>query len=252
MAQVSVLLCSNKIDHYFYMAVDSILSQNFSEIELIVVLNGQAVADYKFVHEKLSQYQNVRLLTSNLIGLNHSLNIGLDCATGKYVARMDADDIAYAHRISTQYKFLENNPDVVICGSWFNLIDSAGKIIGEVRNSIKDNDIRKNLWYKNPLSHPTVMYRRNIVLELGGYQNSQFAEDYDLWVRLARNSSIKFANIPEILLGYRFNSNGNARGAKLAYRAVSTTQWSEFIRTGNSKWLFASLISVTKALFIGR
>lgn len=220
MVLVSVLLCSNKVDQYFYLAVESILAQNFLEIELIVILNGPAISDYRIVYEKLSQYQNVRLLMSNLIGLNHSLNIGLDCAAGKYVARMDADDVACVDRISTQYKFLENNPDVVICGSWFNLIDSAGKVVGEVRNFIKDADIRKNLFYKNPICHPTVMYRKNIILELGGYQNSQFAEDYDLWVRLARNSSIKFANIPEFLLAYRFNSNGNARGSILAYRAV--------------------------------
>ncbi len=252
MVLVSVLLCSNRDDSFFYEAVESILNQKFPDLELIIVLNGAALNNLDSIRKKISNYQSVNILTANLAGLNYSLNLGLDHAQGKYVARMDADDVSYPDRISTQYEFLENNPDIAVCGSSFNLIDRDGKVVKEIVNAIANVDIRRALFYRNPFCHPTVMFKRDLVRQLGGYQNGQFAEDYDLWVRLARNPNILFANIPRTLLGYRLLSIGEARGSKVAYRAVSTTQWLEFISTGNPKWLIASIMSVLKASFLGR
>ena len=165
---------------------------------------------------------------------------------------MDSDDIAYPNRISMQYHFMENNPEITVCGSWFNLIDSNGSVVREVARPVNNKEVRRALVFKNPICHPSVMFRRDEVLNIGGYQNSEFAEDYDLWVRLSRNTNIEFANIPIALIGYRTNSNGEARGSKVAYRAVSTTQWAEFIRTGHIKWLVASIGSMLKSILLGR
>ena len=252
MVSVSVLLCSNRVDNNFYKSIESIIEQDFKDLELIIVLNGEAISYSESIKMKFIDFNNVNILCANLKGLNYSLNYALNYSLGKYIARMDADDISYSDRISIQHEFLEKNPDVDVCGSWFYLIDSAGLVIEQVQRPLTNQDIRAALTFRNPLCHPSVMYRRDLVCNIGGYMNGEFAEDYDLWVRLARSPSIKFANIGKPLLGYRVSSDGEARGSKSAYRAVSTTQWAEFIRSGSPKWLIASIFFSIKAMILGK
>ena len=252
MTLVSVLLCSNRVDNYFYTSIESILEQDFKDLELIIILNGDAFTKLQDVKATFSTYSNIKLFGTNIPGLTHSLNIGLDHASGKYIARMDADDIAYLSRISTQLEFMDKNPEICVCGSSFNLIDSLGAIIQYVSRPISDLEIRKSLVFKNPLCHPTVMYRKDIICQAGGYQTGDFAEDYNLWVRLSRNPKNKFVNLEKPLLGYRILSNGDARRSRAAYQSVSTTQWNEFINTGSIKWLISSVLSLAKAIFLGK
>ncbi|QWD37538.1 glycosyltransferase [Polynucleobacter paneuropaeus] len=252
MVLVSVLLASNRVDDQFYQAIGSILEQSFKELELIVVLNGAAVVDKFAVEQRFSKYSNINVLSVNLSGLNFALNFGLNYASGKYIARMDADDISYVDRISTQFEFLEKNSDIAVCGSWYNLIDEKGCIQGIKSLPISNSEIRSSLTFKNPICHPSVMYRKALVCNAGAYLNGQYAEDYDLWVRLLRDPTIGFANIGIPLLGYRINGGGDARGSMAAYASVSSSQWGQFIFTRNPKWLLAAIASLFKALLWGR
>ena len=252
MVLVSVLLCTNKVDHYLYKAIDSILNQEFKEIELIVVVNGSALESALQLEAKYLNDAKIKILSSNISYINHSLNIGIDHAVGKYIARMDADDISYPERISAQYDFLEKNPQVVVCGSFFELIDSDGVATKQISRPISTVQIRKSLIYGNPICHPSVMFRRDVIRRVGSYLNGEYAEDYDLWVRLARDPKVEFANIPNFLLGYRAIASGQARGSKKAYRSISSTQWGEWCRTGDPRWLFSTILSLAKALFIGK
>ncbi|MBT8583020.1 glycosyltransferase [Polynucleobacter paneuropaeus] len=252
MKLVSVLLCSNRIDEYFYKSIESILTQDFLDLELLVILNGDALHKIEDLRAQFSKHQIIKIIGTHIPGLTYSLNVGLDHAVGKYIARMDADDIAYVSRISTQLEFLEKNPEISVCGSSFNLIDSLGEIMQFVSRPTSDREIRKALFFQNPLCHPTVMYLKKVIRQAGGYQTGNFAEDYNLWVRLARNPEIKFANLEKPLLGYRLLSNGAARRSKMAYKSASTTQWNEFINTGNIKWLLSSILSLAKAIVLGK
>jgi len=251
MILVSVLLPTNKVNQYLYKSIDSILNQEFTELELILVLNGSALEKKVELQARYINNIKVKILISKILHINHSLNIGIDHAVGKYIARMDADDIAYPDRISIQYKFLENNPQVVVCGSYFELINSDGVAIKQIKRKISTAEIRRSLIYRNPLCHPSVMFRCDDVRRVGGYLNGEYAEDYDLWVRLARDPKIEFANIPNYLLGYRSFSTGKARGSKKAYQSISSTQWREWCRSGDPRWLFAAIMSLTKAVLIG-
>ncbi|MBT8573734.1 glycosyltransferase [Polynucleobacter paneuropaeus] len=252
MILVSVVLCSNQLNEYFYKAVESILTQNFSDFELLIVLNGQALLRIDDLKKEFSPHENIKIIGANISGLTYSLNVGLDHASGKYVARMDADDISYPDRLKTQFNFLEKNSEICVCGSAFHLIDSCGLTIKFVSRPTSNSQIRKNLFYKNPLCHPTVMYRIEAIRAVGGYETGSFSEDYNLWVRLARDSHVKFANIDTALLGYRHLSTGEARGSKEAYASVSSTQWHEFINTGSVKWLVSAILSIAKATFLGK
>jgi glycosyltransferase involved in cell wall biosynthesis len=252
MVSVSVLLASNKVGDFFHQAVNSIIDQSFKDLELIIVLNGPAASEKIALEKKLSEYPNIKLLSTNISGLNFALNFGMNYASGKYIARMDADDIAYPDRISTQFKFLEKNSDISVCGSWSNLIDPKGLIQSTKIFPTTNLEIRKSLTFKNPICHPSVMYRKEPIFNVGAYLNGKYAEDYDLWVRLSRNPNIGFANIEKPMLGYRSDSDGKARRSRLAYASVSATQWEEFILSGRPKWLLAAIISSIKAIFWGK
>jgi len=252
MALVSVLLCTNMVDQYLDVAIDSILNQKFKELELIVVLNGKALESELSLKAKYLKNAKVKILSSNIMFINHSLNIGIDHAAGKYIARMDADDISYPERITVQHNFLESHPHVIVCGSSFELIDSDGAAIKQIVRPVSSMEIRKSLIYGNPLCHPSVMFRRDDIRKVGGYLNGEYAEDYDLWVRLARAPKVTFANVPNVLLGYRSIASGQARGSKKAYRSISSTQWGEWCRSGDPRWLFSAILSLTKAVFIGK
>jgi glycosyltransferase involved in cell wall biosynthesis len=252
MILVSVILASNKVDEFFYLAIKSILVQSFTDLELVIVLNGSALLEEAALRNKLNQFQNVKIINANISGLNFSLNLGINNASGKYIARMDADDISYIDRISIQYRFMEKNLEVAICGSYYDLIDVNGLVQNSIKLPTTDKEIRKALTFKNPLCHPTVMFRKDVVSKEGAYLNGKHAEDYDLWIRLSNNNKLKFANIPKSLLGYRILNEGEARRSRLAYASVSTTQWLKFITTGKPIWLIASIVSVIKAIFLAK
>ena len=252
MVLVSIALCSNIVDEYFYRAIDSLLLQTFKDIEIIVVLNGEAKNKANEVESKYEDIECMKVIATNISYINHSLNLAIDYSNGKYIARMDADDISYPNRIEMQWKFMEANSQVGMCGSWYDLIDKDDLFVSQVEKPCSDHDIRRSIVYGNPFCHPTVMFRKQIVASLGGYLNGMYAEDYDLWVRMAKVSELKFANIPQSLLGYRLVSNGAARGSRIAYRSVSEIAWREFISSGNPRWFFASIMSAIKAFIIAR
>ena len=249
--KVSVLMCTNRLDDFFYQSMQSLIDQVFEGFEIILILNGEALDSIEKLKEHYSKDPLIKIYTSTLYGLTHSLNIGLEHASGKYIARMDADDISDQYRLVTQYNFLESKPEISVCGSNHSLIDENGKSVSNVALPENDKKIKRALFFKNPICHPSVMYRRDLVVSVGGYSGGLYAEDYDLWTRLSLKK-VKFHNIQKNLLGYRSISSGNARGALIAYASVSATQWKTFILSRNPLWLLGSFISLMKGLLVSK
>jgi glycosyltransferase involved in cell wall biosynthesis len=249
MVKVSVLVCTNKVDNYLFCSLDSIRNQYFDNFEIILILNGSAIDSVEKLKKYYLECPFIKIHTSKLHGLTHSLNLGLEYVSGKYVARMDADDISDPYRLTTQYNYLENNPEISVCGSNYSKIDESGNLISHVVLPENDRQIKSTLFFRNPICHPSVMYRRDLVVSLGGYSGGLHAEDYDLWARLSLKK-VKFHNIQRSLLGYRSISSGNARGALIAYASVSATQWKTFILSRNPLWLLGSLLSLFKGLLV--
>jgi len=113
---------------------------------------------------------------------------------------------------------------------------------------LSDLEIRKELPYLNPMCHPTVMFRRSAVMSAGGYIGMIFAQDYDLWLRLAANPSILFSNLAQVCLGYRAISGGQARKARSAYAGMAASQMYVFLMSCKPRWFLGTLISAAKAL----
>lgn len=195
---VSIILPSCNDGDYLFEAIDSILSQTYNNIELIVIDSSDNYMDLKKRVTKLDQRIQYYYREKN--GVADALNYGISRATGDYIARMDADDISDIRRIEKQVTFLEKHSDIDVVGACFNKIDGKGTFIERRILPETNEEIQMNLVFENPICHPTIMFRRKLI-GTGTLYANVFAEDYELWTRLILNH--KFAIIQEELLKYR-------------------------------------------------
>ncbi len=180
-------------------SVASILQQTFSDFEFIIVNDNpgdNALCDY--LRSLQVKDNRIILLYNELnIGLTKSLNRGIERAQGKYIARMDADDISYPHRFERQIEYLDNHIDVGVCGSYVELFGSKN---GIVKYPVNDNEIF--LFIETCCAHPSVMMRSSIFDGVRYNESMRVAQDYDLWTTFYEKG-VRFGNIAEPLLKYR-------------------------------------------------
>jgi glycosyltransferase involved in cell wall biosynthesis len=189
-------------DAYLVQALNSILSQSFSSFEFIVIDDASTDGTAGILGDYARREPRICLLSNQKnIGLAWSLNRGLKQAKGKYIARMDADDISLPLRLERQFSFMEEHPAVGVLGTAVEVIDSAGQVIGQRIYPLDPIVIRWRLAFENPLCHPTVMIRRTLLQDAPYNSDLHTAQDYDLWCRLG--SMTNFANLPEPLLRFR-------------------------------------------------
>ena len=181
---VSVLMPVYNGEAFLREAVDSILGQSFADFELIIVNDGSTDATGALLAAISGPRVRVIENARNL-GVTGSLNVGLDAVRGRYVARLDADDIAHPERLARQVAFMAANPDVVLLGSGHVVIDADGNPIERVRRPMSDAEFRWTALLYAPVIHPSVMYRAWLVREAGlRYDEHADAEDYDMWLRM--------------------------------------------------------------------
>ncbi len=205
---------------YFLEAVDSILGQTFKDFEIVLVVSGvrgfaerlaKKSRKIRFIYvDKKGGYDSG--LRSKVSGLAMARNIGVENSRGKYIAFADADDISAPGRLKAQLDFLESTPDVGVVGSNMELIGENGEHVENRLNYEKDEDIRRGFLQYNTMSQPTVMICRRLIEKAGGY-NEEIAEDYDLWVRIARFT--RFHNIQSPLVKYRIHFGGGANRVRI-------------------------------------
>lgn len=198
MPQVSVVMPVYNAEAYLKEAIESILHQTFKDFELLVFNDGSTDASASIVQSYGDS--RIRFFDRSVnVGYVHLLNEGIALAQGKYIARMDADDVSYPERLQQQVAFMESHSEVVLCGTRYIHI---GKTVGRGALPCEDEAIRIALLHNNVFAHPSVMLRRSI-LELNRLQYPivPIIEDYALWIQLAALG--KFANLPDYLIGYR-------------------------------------------------
>jgi glycosyltransferase involved in cell wall biosynthesis len=210
---VSVIMPVRNGGDYLQAAVDSILGQTEQRIELLLVDDHSKDTAITDLH-----YDDPRLLVmaSEGRGVSSAFNTGLARARGPFIARMDADDIALPERIETQLSYLSQHPDVDICGACVEIF-TEGELQGGNRryqdwlNSCRDPDvIQRELFIESPIPNPTAMFRRDALQRLGGYNDPEWPEDYDLYLR-ADAFGMKMGKPPEILLRWREHGDSLTR-----------------------------------------
>lgn len=243
-------MCVHEFQELLIPAIDSCLNQSFKYFELIIVINGDQVESlYKRLFDLYGKLQNVILVKSDFKYLNENLNIGLRTSSGKYIARMDSDDISINTRLEIQVNYLDNNQSIGLVASNFEYSkDRISQKVG-IGFTHPMNLKTSDLYFRNPICHPTVMVRKSIILDLGGYLGGLNAEDYDLWVRILLQKKWEMVILNDILVKYNIDNNGLARRSKTAYANMCATQLRSFLITRDFGWLMGGLVSAFKAIF---
>lgn len=202
MPVVSVLMAMHNGLPYLQEAVCSILIQSFRDFEFIIVDDASTDGSRAFVESEPDN--RVKLLVNpRQMGLSESLNKGIEASTGKYIARMDHDDISLSARLAQQVSFLDANPDVDLVGTWATTMGSTTQQTW--RYPLADNEIRSEFLFNSSLVHSSVMWRQSSFQKFGLTYDTGMkrAQDYELWTR-AKNH-IRFANLPKALVRYRIH-----------------------------------------------
>lgn len=204
--KITVLLPVYNCEMYVREAVDSILNQSYTDFEFLIIDDASTDATVAIV--KSYADSRIQLIEKPInSGYTNSLNYGLKIAKGKYIARMDGDDISYPERFAKQIAYLEANPEVVVCGTTYKIVGNDKRI------TIPENheDIKIGLLWGNCIMHPSVMIRKKILDDYSIQYDAtkEPAEDYHMWVRLL--SLGKLHNLQEVLLEYRLYGNQVSR-----------------------------------------
>jgi glycosyltransferase involved in cell wall biosynthesis len=208
---VSVVMPVYNAAEFISASVDSILSQSFDDFEFIIV-DDASVDNTPDILQKITDGR-VRIITRKENGgIVAALNDGLAVASGKYIARQDADDISVRERFAKQVEVLETVPDIGIVSSWYGKIDENGKHIVDKIIPEDNESICKLLENGNCFCHGSIMFRRSLLDKSGVYRDTAGpTEDYDLWLRMLPLTKVKC--FQEVLYLWRVNFNSIMSGA---------------------------------------
>jgi glycosyltransferase involved in cell wall biosynthesis len=204
---ITVIMPVYNAQSFLKDSIESILNQTYSNFEFLVFNDASTDSSLEIIQSYRDS--RIKCIDSPLnSGYVHHLNRGLKMARGKYIARMDADDISLPERFQYQFNLMESNPSIVLCGTDINFIGSRK---GRVRFPIDHADIVTQFILKgNAIAHPSVMMRTSVIhqFNIEYDQSLEPAEDYDMWVRLSSFGTI--VNIPEPMLQYRVHDNNES------------------------------------------
>ena len=201
---VTVLLPVHNGGPHLAQAVRSILAQSHERLELLVVDDGSTDGTSDYLASLGDP--RVRIARQSNQGLVRALNHGLSLASHEFVARMDADDVSAPNRIELQLAQLLSNPGVAAIGCCYDVIDQDGTTLRREHTAAHPAYLRRQLYFRNVLPHPGMMFRRMAVADVGGYREVGPAEDYDLWCRLVQGHDIM--SLADVLLQYRHSPTG--------------------------------------------
>jgi glycosyltransferase involved in cell wall biosynthesis len=194
---LSVVLPTYNCERYIAECLESILSQTFRDFEVLVIDDCSTDSTVAIV-EGFGDCR-IRLLQKPLhSGYTRSLNLGIDCARGEFLARIDGDDICLPTRFEEQIDYLRSNPDVALCGT--ACISNGEKVL---RQPETHEAIRVKIFFSSPFFHPTVMGKTSLFLDCRYDPDFEPAEDYELWSRIVLK--YRTANLPNPLLAYRIH-----------------------------------------------
>lgn len=214
---VSIIMPVYNTEKFLREAIESILTQTYSNFEFIIINDGSTDKS----REIILSYHDPRIIfldNQSNRGLVAVMNDGISRATGTYIIRSDADDVSLPRRIEQQVSFMEHHQEVGILSAWMRTIGEKSSHI--LDGFLKHEDILANLLFNTSIAQPAVCIRTSVLKKLS-YDNSfkDGAEDYDLWVRASKIT--KIASIPKVLVLYRVHP-GNISMTKLAQNQANT------------------------------
>jgi glycosyltransferase involved in cell wall biosynthesis len=191
-------------------SIDSVLSQEFDDMEVILLDDGSEDDSWELIFSYSQPH--VRAVRHHNIGLAATLNRGVAEAKGRFIARQDQDDLVLPGRFAKQIAFLQSNPDIAMVGTWSQIYSGDIPTSRYHRHPASNDALQLELLFDNPFVHSSMMIRADVLRDIGGYSEDkarQPPEDYELWSRIARKYRV--ANLPEVLTVYREVSGSMSR-----------------------------------------
>lgn len=234
----------NSYDVFTENAIKSIITQNFNDFEFLIITNNASLEVQNRVDSYVYSDERVKSFHLPFSGLANALNFGLIQAKGEYIARMDSDDISLPDRFFNQINYLIKNPMVSILGCRAILIDENDNKIGDFPFYENNTTIRSALPYRNPLLHPCLMIKKDLLYYLGGYKYGHMSEDHELFIRAARIPEVNFHNLDTVLFKYRRHPNQitSISNAKKNCCEICGFLFTEFLLTKNPKYILGMMV----------
>ncbi len=228
--EISILMSVYNGDVFLRAALESILAQTFSDFECIVIDDASTDTTSDILKEFVALDSRIHVFRNeHNHGLTASLNVGLTHCRGHYVARMDADDIALAGRLMTQYWFMEEHPDVVASGSCVDVIDTSGQRLGEKNLALTYEDIKSKMMFNNQFIHSTLFFRTDVLKSCGGYDETfKKSQDYELMLRLC--SRFPVVNLREKLVQFRLHGDSLSWTSRDQQKAAIRARWMAIVK----------------------
>lgn len=221
---VSIVIPVHNGEKYIKESIDSCINQMYENVEVIVVDDESTDNTLNILKEYGGKIKVISVKKQT--GLGNVINIGIREAKGKYIARLDADDVMYPTRLEKQIQYLESNPKCVAVGGQIDVIDENGDIKNHREYAIEDKDIRKNMFLFSPFAHPSVTIRKSNLENIGLYpENMWKVEDVKLFFLLSKEG--KFHNISDTVIKYRmtFNTQSQSNMVEHFKRTNEIREW---------------------------
>ncbi len=192
--EISVVMSVYNSEKWLNDCISSILNQTFKDFEFIIINDGSTDKSEHIIKSFADQDKRIKFFNQSNSGLTKSLNYAISVSTGKYIARIDADDISLPDRLKKQHELLESSDNIGLCYTNFFEIDHQGKKIRKKIMTNKYDLIKVNLSKGiNNIAHSSVMFRKSFFNKLGGYREKlKKSQDFDLWLRMTEVT--KFAS----------------------------------------------------------
>jgi glycosyltransferase involved in cell wall biosynthesis len=234
--KISVIMPAYNQALFIRDAVESVLGQTLTDFELIIIDDGSTDGTARILKELSAHDQRIFVITNTQrSGVSVSLNSGLDHATGKYIARMDADDVSLPDRFQIEYDFMESHPEVFLIGAWVLKIDATGHEIGISKQPIDPAQVARRLTQTTCFWHPTIFFRQS---DLRYRVKMHHVEDYDLYLRLLTDHKI-IQNIPQVVLKYRIHPGSislKERGKQELFRTQAKVFFQQRMSEGKDRY----------------
>ncbi len=205
---VSIILPVRNAAMTLPACLHSINRQTLTDYEVLAIDDGSDDESADLIATAAARDRRIVLVRAGRIGLPAALNLGLDLARSPIVARMDADDVMHPARLEAQYAALMAHPELALIASRVvafpqRLVKAGYREYLRWQNRvITPADVTAEIYVESPFAHPSVMFRRQIAQELGGYTREHYPEDYELWLRM-HEAGLAMAKVPRNLLGWR-------------------------------------------------
>jgi glycosyltransferase involved in cell wall biosynthesis len=210
--EITVLTPVHNGERYLREALDSVLAQTHADFELLVVDDGSTDATPAILQQYASD-PRVKLLRIPKGGISRALNHGLNAATGRWIARFDADDVMLPHRLERQLHFLQSHPELAGADSFFETMDSSGRCYARAESPLTTPEAALRRLDNNEdviFCHGSMMYGREMALETGAYRPGfDCCEDVDLFVRMIRSGRLLIVQ-PEFLVRVRVHAQSTS------------------------------------------